>query len=218
MTDRYIEYTHRYFRFWLPVYDLFAFSVGRAYRKVVEIAGVEEGETVLDICSGTGEMSRRLAARGAIVTGVDVTPDMLKKARRKLDGMSVNLLLMDARRLAFPDDSFDTAFLSLALHDMPRAVSVEALREAARVARRRVVILDYELPRQPLLRAASQRMIEWFETVYFRRYVREGLDPLLSDAGLSFAVHTPIRGSFFSMCEVVTTTAGRPAPPLNAMM
>ena len=33
----------------------------------------------------------------------------------------------------------------------------------------------------------------------------EDLDPILADAGLTNAVHTPIRGSFFAMCEVVTS-------------
>jgi ubiquinone/menaquinone biosynthesis C-methylase UbiE len=109
---------------------------------------------------------------------------------------------MDARKLGFADRMFDTAMLSLALHDMPRAVAIDVLREAARVTRRRILILDYELPRQPLLHRLSVAAIRWFETVYFPRYVREGLEPLLLDAGFRRFVRTPIRGSFFALCEV----------------
>ncbi len=202
MRDPYIEYTHRYFRFWLPVYDLFAFTIGSVYRASAERAGITTGETVVDICTGTGEMAHRLARRGARVTGVDVTPDMLAGARSKSPGLGVSLAVMDARRLGFPDRSFDTAMLSLALHDMPRAVAIGTLREAARVAARRVLILDYDLPRRSLLRRLCLFATRWFETVYYPRYVREGLEPLLADAGLSHATRTPIRGSFFSLFEI----------------
>jgi ubiquinone/menaquinone biosynthesis C-methylase UbiE len=200
--DRYITYTHRYFRFWLPVYDWFAASIGYVYRAGVARARIAEGERVVDICTGTGAMALRLASAGARVTGVDVTLEMLRSAAGKGSGRRPELALMDARRLAFADSTFDTAVLSLALHDMPRAVSVEVLREAARVSRRRIFVLDYDLPSQPILHRASVAAIRWFETVYFPRYVKEGLEPLLRDAGLHKSVRTPIPLSFFALCEI----------------
>jgi ubiquinone/menaquinone biosynthesis C-methylase UbiE len=136
------------------------------------------------------------------VTGVDVTLEMLESATAKVPSAAIDYALMDARSLGFADRTFDTAVLSLALHDMPRAVAVDVLREAARVARRRILILDYELPRQPLLHRLSVAAIKWFETVYFPRYVREGLLPLLESAGLKNSVRTPIHGSFFALCEI----------------
>jgi len=201
-SDRYIAYTRRYFRFWLPVYDLFAFTIGNVYRTSVSRANIGRGERVIDICTGTGEMARRLARAGASVTGIDVTLEMLAQASEKLPDAEIEFALMDARSLGFADRKFETAVLSLALHDMPRAVAIDVLREAARVTSRRILILDYELPRQPLLHRLSVAAIRWFETVYFPRYVREGLEPLLREAGLLQFVRTPIRGSFFALCEV----------------
>lgn len=200
--DRYIAYTHRYFRFWLPVYDWFALSIGYVYRASTERARIAAGERIVDICTGTGEMAIRLAEAGARVTGIDVTPEMLASATAKQATHGIGFGLMDARHLGFADRSFDTAVLSLALHDMPRAVAIEVLREAARVARNRILILDYELPRRPLLHRLSVAAIAWFETIYFRRYVREGLDPLLADAGLHRSTRNRVGVSFFALCEV----------------
>jgi len=149
-TDAYIEYTHRFFEKWLPVYDLFAWPIGFVYRAAVERVGPRPGRRVLDLCTGTGEVALRLARRGAEVTGVDITEAMLAKARRKAERKQLSpaprFELMDARHLALRMTASTSPSISLALHDMPRRVRLEVLREALRVSRERVVVLDYELP------------------------------------------------------------------------
>ena len=54
-----------------------------------ELAGeaTAKGQTVLEIACGTGRVAARLAAKGAQVTGMDLTPDMLEIARKKSLGM-----------------------------------------------------------------------------------------------------------------------------------
>jgi ubiquinone/menaquinone biosynthesis C-methylase UbiE len=186
--DAYLSYLHRFFDIWLPVYDWFARSIFWAYRKTVACLGLQPGMKVLDICTGTGEIALRCARLGADVTGVDVTPAMLEKARVKAGGdqrtRDVRFEIMDARRLKYADASFDVGVLSFALHDMPRKVRVEVLAEAARVVAKRLVILDYDLPRRPRLRRAAGALIALFETAYFRSFSREGVVPLLEESGV----------------------------------
>lgn len=186
MSDAYIEYTHRFFRKWLPVYDGFALTIFWTYRALTRIAEPAAGRTVLDLCTGTGEVALRLARRGARVIGIDVTPDMLDKARAKASkrrDLDVDFRLGDARHLDLADRSVDAVTLSLALHDMPRAVRVEVLLEALRVTRDRLVILDYHMGSGVLGRAMA-KAITLFESAYFPRFAREGLEPLLDDLGL----------------------------------
>ena len=185
MSDPYIQYIDRFFRTWLPVYDLFGATIFPVYRAAVSTVGPRPGLRVLDICTGTGEMAIRLARRGAEVTGVDVTEAMLEQARRKAKHLPITFLSGDARRLPVEDKRFDVAVMSLALHDMPRKVRVEVLREARRVARDRVVILDYHFPAWPPLRRAAVRAIQLFETAYLTRYADEEVEPLLAEAGLT---------------------------------
>ncbi|MCP3962631.1 MAG: methyltransferase domain-containing protein [bacterium] len=183
-TDPYIAYTHRFFGRWVGVYDLFARSIAPAYRAAVRVIEPRAGRSILDICTGTGEIALRCARQGAEVTGIDVTPAMLAKARKKAGDLPVRFEVMDARDLAFPDSSFDLATVSFGLHDMPRRVRLEVLREAARVTRERLVILDYELPKQRLPGALLLWLVGMFESAYFKGFVREGAPALLREAGL----------------------------------
>lgn len=210
VADPYLAFTRGFFSRWAPAYDLFALPIAHLYRAAAARAAPEPGWRVLDVCTGTGELARRLARRGAVVTGVDITVPMLARARRKAGG-GADFQLMDARRLAFPDGRFDAATLSLALHDMPRRAAVEALREMARVSRRRLVILDYELPRGPRWwRWLAFRFIDLFETPYFPRFVAEGVLPLLAEAGLPAPRETARPWPWLFTVHVVEL-----APPLH---
>lgn len=200
--DPYLDYTYRYFRAWLPVYDWFGLFILPIYRLFDRVIGAKPGMSVLDICTGTGAVASRCAKRGAFVTGVDVTQAMLEKAKGRTKHLTIDFARMDARFLAFENASFDTAVLALGLHDMPRKVRLQVVEEAVRVARRRLVILDYDLPHQPKLRKFIVSLLMLFETSYLRRFAEEGVLAVLEQAHLQrFRVIHP-RFSLFSMYVV----------------
>jgi len=101
-----------------------------------------EGRRVLDVGTGTGRAAIALARRGAIVTGVDASAEMLQvAARRAADaGVAVAFARGDAHHLDFADRSFDAVVCLRVLMHTPdwRA----SLRELCRVAADRVVF-DY---------------------------------------------------------------------------
>lgn len=68
---------------------------------------LKRGARVLDLACGTGRHARRLAKRGARVTGVDATPAYLAAARRAAGG--TRYLRGDMRRLPF-ESEFDAAY------------------------------------------------------------------------------------------------------------
>ena len=183
--DPYLAYIERFFGRWLPFYDLFALSIAPVYRAAARLAVPAPAPSLLDVCTGTGELALRCARRGAVVTGVDTTPAMLARARRKAGGLPLTFHAMDARRLDFPDRSFDVVTLSLALHDMPARVRGEVLSEVRRVARERVVVVDYDFIGPRWVRRAAIAAINAFETHYFGRFAAEGgAEPVLVQAGL----------------------------------
>lgn len=182
--DPYVAYLHRFFAKWSPVYDLFAAPIGFAYRAAVRAAGAAPGRTLLDVCTGTGEIARRAARAGADVVAIDLTPGMLERARAKAGPLGVRFELADARALPFPAAAFDGVLLSFALHDMPRPVRLQVLAECARVARGRVVVLDYAFPRRPLARRLAVASLAWYETAYLRGFAREEVEELAAEAGL----------------------------------
>lgn len=65
------------------------------------------GERWLDVATGTGAVAIRAAQAGADVVGVDITPELLERARAKGDGLSVSWEVGDAQDLHFPDAAFE---------------------------------------------------------------------------------------------------------------
>jgi ubiquinone/menaquinone biosynthesis C-methylase UbiE len=115
-------------------------------------------QTILDVGTGTGRAAIALARRGAIVTGIDASAEMLAVAeRRALDaGVGVTLVRGDAHGIAFPSQSFDSVVCLRVLMHTPDWR--RSLGELCRVARRRVV-LDYPaLSSAATLQAAARRV------------------------------------------------------------
>jgi ubiquinone/menaquinone biosynthesis C-methylase UbiE len=73
--------------------------------------GLEPGERVLDVGTGTGNLAIPAARTGALVTGVDIAPNLITqaKARAAAEGLTIRLDVGDAEEMAYDDDEFDTA-------------------------------------------------------------------------------------------------------------
>ncbi|GAB4571776.1 MAG: hypothetical protein Kow0077_09410 [Anaerolineae bacterium] len=121
--------------------------------------------SVLDIGTGTGLFAEAFAARGLQVTGIDLNPEMIARARELVPAATFQLGRLEA--IPFPDRAFDVAFLGHVLHETHTPVA--ALREVRRVTRQRVAILewpyreeehgpalDHRLPADHIARYASE--------------------------------------------------------------
>ena len=124
----------------LPFYDLFTAVLGvRAlHRTLIGQAGLRPGQRVLEIGSGTGNLSVRVKRThpGVEVIGSDPDPRALARAQRKarrLDGIRFERGY--AQRLPYPDASFDRVLSALMLHHLDHDARVAAAAEVARVLR-----------------------------------------------------------------------------------
>jgi demethylmenaquinone methyltransferase/2-methoxy-6-polyprenyl-1,4-benzoquinol methylase len=112
-------------------------------------------ETVLDACTGTGDLALALRDAGAArVVGTDFAPEMVRRAREKTEGRAgLEFRVADTTRLPFEDGTFDAATVGFGVRNLEDLDA--GLRELSRVLRPggRLSILEFSVPENPVFRA-----------------------------------------------------------------
>jgi ubiquinone/menaquinone biosynthesis C-methylase UbiE len=134
-------------------YDRQLFLERGPVRCALALLAPQDGERILDVGTGTGEVLRQLARRRSRLqaTGVDQSAAMLARVPELPAGWSVSVA--DARRLPYADGAFDAVTAAYLLHVLPTkdipAVAGELLR-VLRPGGRLVTITPAIPPRGPL--------------------------------------------------------------------
>ncbi|HWO93600.1 MAG TPA: ubiquinone/menaquinone biosynthesis methyltransferase [Dehalococcoidia bacterium] len=142
-------------------------------REAARLAAPRPCRLAIDLATGTGDLGLCLLERCQGVVGVDLTPQMLLEAQRKVEARDVSerfrLVVADALRLPFADDVFDCATNAFALRNFANPLA--ALAEMRRVVRPggRVVSLELTQARPHILEAVH-------------RLYRESVVPLIGAA------------------------------------
>jgi len=182
----YYSLNRRVYAKFAPFYDLVVMPLRRLRRQVVQIAGADPTSKVLDVATGTGAQAAAFAEQCREVVGIDLSPAMLRVARRKHQRPNLTFLEADATELPFDDARFDVSCISFALHEMPASVRDRVVREMARVTRRggTVVVVDYALPANRAARALVYRLVKLYERDHYADFVRSDVQALLRGAGI----------------------------------
>lgn len=113
------------------------------------VAGhLQPGAAILDVGCGEAYVAAELAHRGMTIETVDIV-DV-----RKVDHLPFRLF--DGLNLPFPDRTFDVVMPNFVLHHVPDQRKTHLLREAARVSRDKVFILE-DTPRNAVDRLLNRR-------------------------------------------------------------
>jgi ubiquinone/menaquinone biosynthesis C-methylase UbiE/ADP-ribose pyrophosphatase YjhB (NUDIX family) len=125
---------------------------------LVEHLHVLPGQAMLDIATGTGFTAFALAACGALVVGLDLTPAMLEEARQLSPQPAIAWIAGDAEALPFAAASFDAVTVRRAPHHFPHLR--QALMEMQRVVRPGgcIGIVDQVPPEDPAGRDLMERL------------------------------------------------------------
>jgi len=146
---------------------LHSFGRDQAWRRAaVRMAGLRDGDEVLDVACGTGDLTRAFADGGAArCVGLDFTPEMLDIARTKRlrarnaeSADTITYIEGDAKALPFDDGSFDVVSIAFGIRNVDDPE--RALAEFRRVLRPggRLVVLEFRRP--------GLAPIAWANTVY----------------------------------------------------
>jgi demethylmenaquinone methyltransferase/2-methoxy-6-polyprenyl-1,4-benzoquinol methylase len=198
--------------------DLMSLGLHRYWKAfAVALARPRQGERVLDVASGSGDLAAALARRvGATgeVWATDVNRRMLERGRdRLLDaGVLTPAVQCDAERLPFPARYFDCVTVGFGLRNMTH--KDRALLEMARVLKPggRIVVLEFSqvwAPLKPLYDLYSFKVLPWLgERVAGAaepyRYLAESIRMHPNQAALKALMET----SGFADIEVYNLAAG----------
>ena len=153
-------YVRRLFSTIADRYDLITvlLSAGqdrRWKRRLLDLAGPLKGRALVDLACGTGDIAFAAAARGADVTGLDLTPRMIALARAKagqVAGHSPRFVVGDMMALPLATASCDVVTTGYGLRNVPELTP--AIREIRRILRPGGVLLslDFNRPQSALVR------------------------------------------------------------------
>ena len=112
------------------------------------------GKRLLDFGCGTGQTSTQLAALGAYVVGMDISPELISLARLRaeLDGVTdhVEFQNVDLLKAPPPPDSFDLILCSAVLHHVDYSVVLPILRRCLKKGGR--IVIGEPIAISPVLR------------------------------------------------------------------
>ena len=124
-------------------------------RRLIALAAPRPGARALDLATGTGDIAHALAAKGARVVGLDITPRMIELARdKRTSGARASFLVGDMLALPFPPGCFDIVTTGYGLRNVPELST--AIDEIGRVLTPggQVLSLDFNRPANRIVRSA----------------------------------------------------------------
>jgi len=162
-----VEWVRRHFDSVARKYDSMntLLSLGIHYqwkRMAVRMMGLRQGDRVLDVCGGTGDLSRMAAERTAPTGQImlyDINREMMNAGRAKTNaspnaGM-ISFVQGNAEHIAFPDNSFDAAMVGFGIRNLTHFEN--GFKEMHRVIKPGAVFMCLEF---------SEPVTPWFRTLY----------------------------------------------------
>ena len=131
------EVRRRYARL-APIYDFWGvLTESKTVKKALEFAGIRNGESILEVAVGTGNVFEKIVSlnAGGRNEGIDLSPEMLARAEKRLKKYDATYSLQtgDAYDLPYPDETFDLVMNSYMFDLLPEEDFSRILLEFKRV-------------------------------------------------------------------------------------
>lgn len=176
----------------------------RRYRPIRPVLFAGMHGAILDAGVGTGR-NMPFYPESAEVTGIDLSPRMLVRARHRGDrlGLDVELREMDVTRTDFPDDRFDHAVATFLFCVLDPADQLPALRELARICKPggTVRLLEYCYSEDPRRRFVMRLWEPWVRFAYGAGFDRN-TERYVADAGLELVSSRFLHADVIKLLEL----------------
>jgi phosphatidylethanolamine/phosphatidyl-N-methylethanolamine N-methyltransferase len=206
-----LEDTLKTYRLFSGSYDLVFGPVFHPGRKdAVRIANDRPAQRILEVGVGTG-LSLPHFRRDARVTGIDVSAEMLAKARRRVARRGLKqveaLLEMDAEKMSFADNSFDAVLALYVASVVPNPARLAA--EMRRVCKPKgtIVVVNHFTSENPAMRFIEKRLAPLAGKIGF--HADFPLDTFLAQSG--FQVREMRPSNLFGYWKLLRCVNAKPA-------
>lgn len=188
---------------------IMSLGLDRRWRRIA-LHGIDlsPDSNILDLACGTGDFTLELLKRypSANITGVDITPEMMSIAKKKLpEGNTVNFSVGDAQNLSFlKDGTFSLVVCAFGFRNFPD--KAKALSECHRILKPdgRLVVLELFRPECKILGGLVDTWLAAISSVFARdarteyRYLRKSVANTVSANEFSMMAHH----AGFSLCRM----------------
>jgi demethylmenaquinone methyltransferase/2-methoxy-6-polyprenyl-1,4-benzoquinol methylase len=106
-----------------------------------------KGDRVLDLATGTGDSAKAIVEKGVTVAGVDISFNMIQRAKQKIINPRYSVIAGSAYAIPFKSATFNGATCAFGIRNMHE--TTKALKEIYRVLKKggRMVFLEFSMPR-----------------------------------------------------------------------
>lgn len=202
----------------VPTYDLLnrilSFGIDRSWRRMlVRRLGYQKGRRVLDLCAGTGDLTRQIRKTGALVYSLDFSLPMLVRGIKRKWLAPATTVAADASRLPFKDATFAAATIAFGIRNIPDVETFLAETRRVLISGGTLLVLELTRPNNSLVQKlyrfylegvlpAIGGLISGKKEAY--RYLSESIAGFMGPDRLMELA----RANGFSGCEHVKLTAG----------
>jgi demethylmenaquinone methyltransferase/2-methoxy-6-polyprenyl-1,4-benzoquinol methylase len=169
-----------------------AISVGgekRFHHLPLQGLAISSETKVLDLCCGSGQATRFLVQYSQDLTGLDISPVSLERAKRNVP--QAKYVEAMAQDMPFPNAQFDLVHTSVAMHEMKPSVLRQILKEVYRVLKPGAVfaLVDFHKPTNFLFWPGLSVFLWLFETQTAWQLLETDLVGLLEETGFDICEH-----------------------------
>ncbi len=205
--------SYRYQWLYDMIAQIAALSVGGEDRfRHLPIAGLELPTTAkaLDLCCGSGQSTRILVKHLTHVTGLDISPVSLQRAKNNVP--QAEYLEADATAIPLPDQSLDLVHTSAALHEMTPEALGQITQEVWRVLKPGgyFVLVDFHRPTNWLFLPGIWLFFWLFETATAWQLINLDLPGLLEQVSFQVSRHQLYAGGSLQVIQARKPPYGHP--------
>ncbi|RCK18818.1 class I SAM-dependent methyltransferase [Thalassospira lucentensis] len=151
------------------------------FSKIHQIGLCSEGNTVLDLGTGTGVLPRTLAKYGAKFIGADISEHQIARARQLSQGLNIEYVVSPAEEVDFPANTFDTVLACMCFTYFDKTKLMPRIHKMLKENGRFAIMSLVWLPKESEIAKRGEELVlevnpDWNGVGYDRpKFTKEGI-------------------------------------------